>query len=253
MKIRTLIVDDEPLARQGIRLHLQDQADIEVIGECANGAEALAAIQREMPRLIFLDIQMPRMDGFALLAALPPDVLPVVIFITAYDQHALRAFDASATDYLLKPLKPSRFREALQKARQQLANRDLAAMNERLQQLLQAVRPENNYPSHFTVKVGERTTFIKVAEIDYVEAAANYVILHVGNQNHILRETLTNLESRLSPRYFFRASRSAIVNLQRVAEVRPAPRGEHVVALKAGREIPLTRGVRELQQRLEFL
>jgi two-component system LytT family response regulator len=253
MKLRTLIVDDEPLARQGIRLLLQAEPDIEIVGECASGAEALDFIRSHPPALMFLDVQMPQLDGFGLLAALAPGEMPVVIFVTAYDQHALKAFDVSATDYLLKPFKAARFREALQRARQQLQSRDVGKLNQQLQALLGAVKPESAYPSHLSIKAGERTAFIKVSDLDYVEAAANYVILHVGTQNHILRETLTNLESRLAPRVFLRVHRSVIVNLQRVSGVKPTPRGEHLVVLKNGKELPLTRGVREIQQRLEFL
>jgi len=252
--IRTLIVDDEPLSRQGIRLLLQNEPGITVVGECANGAEALDFVRREtMPALMFLDIQMPKMDGFGLLAALKPETMPVIIFVTAYDRHAIKAFEVSATDYLLKPLKEARFREALQRVRQQLQFRDLDKINAKLQVLLNAVNPENSYPSQLSVKDGERTTFVRVNDIDYIEVAANYVILHVGQQNHILRETLTNLENRLSPKTFLRVHRSFIVNLTRVTGVKPALRGEYMVTLKGGRELPLTRGVREIQQRLEFL
>jgi two-component system LytT family response regulator len=253
VNIRALIVDDEPLARQGVRLLLQEESDIEVIGECASGSEALKLVQRAKPALMFLDVQMPKMDGFALLAAIPLEQMPVVIFVTAYDQHALKAFEASATDYLLKPIKPARFREALQRARQLLQSRDANALNQRLQALLSMVKPESLYPSHLSVKAGERTVFVKLHDVDFIEAAANYAILHTGTQNHVLRETLGNLESKLSPKTFLRIHRSAIVNLERVAGVKPAPRGEYMVVLKSGKELPLTRGVREIQRRLEFL
>ncbi len=253
MTIRTLVVDDEPLGRQGIRLLLQNEPDITIIGECADGAEALDFVQREMPALMFLDIQMPKLDGFALLSALPPGKVPAIIFVTAYDRHALKAFEVSAIDYLLKPLKAARFREALQRARQQLQSRDLAKWDERLQALLEAAKPESSFPSQLSIKDGERTTFVRVSDIDYIEGAANYVIVHAGQQNHILRETLSNLEARLSPKHFLRIHRSFIVNLARVSGLKPALRGEHVVALKNGKKVPLTRGVREIQQRLEFL
>jgi two-component system, LytTR family, response regulator len=253
MTIRTLIVDDEPLGRQGIRLLLQKEADVTIAGECANGAEALDFIKRERPALMFLDIQMPKMDGFELVAALPPEAMPIIIFVTAYDRHALKAFDVSATDYLLKPLKPARFQEALQRARQQLQSRDTNALNQRLQALLEAAKTKSSYASQLSIKNGEQTTFIRVNDVDYIEAAANYVVLHAGQQNHILRETLTNLEGRLSPKIFLRIHRSFIVNMAKVSGVKPAPRGEHVLALKNGKELPMTRGVREIQERLEFL
>jgi two-component system LytT family response regulator len=253
MSLRTLIVDDEPLARQGIRLLLREETDLEVVGECANGVEALEAVGQLRPALMFLDVQMPRMDGFALLAALPADQLPAVIFVTAYDRHALRAFEVSATDYLLKPIQPARFREAVQRARQRLQERDLDALNERLRVLLAEAGSQSGFPSHVSVKSGSKTVFVKVSDLEYVEAAANYVILHAGTQNHILRETLTKLESRLPPKNFLRIHRSMVVNLAFVAGVKPVVSGEHLVVLKSGRELPMTLGVREIQQRLEFL
>jgi two-component system LytT family response regulator len=238
MNLRALIVDDEPLARQGIRLLLREEADIEVVEECANGAEALAAIERHQPALMFLDVQMPKLDGFALLAAVPAHQMPVVVFVTAYDQHAL---------------KPARFREAVERARSRARARDLETINERLQVLLAESRSQSAYPSHFSVKAGPKTIFVRVSEVEYVEAAANYVILHVGTQSHILRETLTKLESRLPPKNFLRIHRSTIVNLAYVASVKPMASGEHFVTLKSGKELPLTKGVREIQQRLEYL
>jgi two-component system, LytTR family, response regulator len=253
MKIRVLIVDDESLARARVRKMLEPELDVEVAGESAGGAEAVAFIQEHQPDLVFLDVQMPEISGFDVLRALPPERWPAVIFVTAHDQHALEAFEVHALDYLLKPFKEARFREALERARTHLRTRDAAAMNERFQDWLQASKPESAYPTHLVVKSGERTAFVRVDEVDFIEAAANYAIVHVGQQNHILRETLTHLEARLSPRAFLRVNRSAIVNLQRVQELRPASRGEHIVVLRTGKELSLTRGVREIQQRLEFL
>jgi two-component system, LytTR family, response regulator len=253
MKIRTLIIDDEPLARQGIRLLLKDETDVVVAAECANGKEGLEAIQRESPDLVFLDVQMPGMDGFDLLASLPEDRTPVIIFVTAYDQHAVKAFDASATDYLLKPLRAARFKEALARAKRELQSRDTITLNLRLQALLEVAKPKTSYPTQFSIKEGEHTAFVRVSNVDYIEAAANYVILHAGQQNHILRETLANLEERLSPKTFLRIHRSFIVNMARVSGIKPTFRGEHVLTLKNGKELPMTRGVREIQQRLEFL
>jgi len=253
MKLRVLIVDDEMLARSRIKKMLAEEADVEVIGESSNGPEAIAFIQEHHPDLAFLDVQMPEVSGFDVLRALAPELWPAVIFVTAHDQHALKAFEVHALDYLLKPFKEARFHEALQRARQHLQTRNAAALNQNLQSLLNGVKRETHYPSRLTVKSGDRTAFVKLDEVDYIEAAANYAILHAGVQNHILRETLTNLEARLSPRQFLRVNRSAIVNLERVKEVKPALRGEYVVVLKNGKELSLTRGVREIQQRLEFL
>jgi two-component system, LytTR family, response regulator len=253
MKLRALIVDDESLARARVRKMLASEPDVEIAGECASGAEAVAFIQEHRPDLVFLDVQMPEVSGFDVLRALPPEGWPAVIFVTAHDRHALAAFEVHALDYLLKPFKEERFREALQRARQHFQSRDVAALNQRLQDWLGAAKPETAYPSHLAVKSGERTGFVKLSEVDYIEAAANYAILHVGAQSHILRETLTNLEAKLSPRVFLRVNRSAIVNLNQVKEVLPAGRGEHMVVLKNGTELSLTCGVREIQQRLAFL
>lgn len=253
MKIRALIVDDERPARERVKKSLADEMGVEIAGECGNGPEALAFIQDQRPDLVFLDVQMPEVSGFDVLRALSPTQWPAIIFVTAHDQHALKAFEVHAVDYLLKPYKESRFRQALQRMRQRLINRDASADNPRFQEWLLAQEQATAFPSRLTVRSGDRAVFIAVDDVDYIEAASNYAILHVGAVNHILRETLTNLEARLSPKNFFRVNRSAIVNLHRVKAVQPAMRGDHVVVLKYGKELPLTRGVRELQQRLEFL
>ena len=252
MKIRTLIVDDEPLARKRILMFLRDEPDVEIAGECMNGADAITQIEEHKPDLVFLDVQMPEVGGFDVLRALPVDHWPLVIFVTAYNQHALEAFEVHALDYLLKPFKLVRFRQALQRARQTLEAKDGKGQKQRFQEWLLA-QEQAVYPRRLTVKSGEHTAFVEVSEVDYIEAAGNYAILHVGATNHILRETLANLEAKLSPKRFLRVSRSAIVNLDRVKSVKPATRGEHAVLLKNGRELALTRGVREVQQRLESL
>jgi len=252
MKIRALIVDDEMLARKRIFMFLQDEPDLEIVGECGSGTEAIQQSGRLNPDLVFLDVQMPEVDGFDVLRALPPDRWPLVIFITAHQQHAVEAFEIHALDYLLKPFKLARFRQALQRARQKLLAQDAKGQNERFQAWLLA-QEQAVYPSRLTVKSGERTTFVVVNEVDYIEAAGNYAILHAGAMNHVLRETLANLEAKLSPKRFLRVSRSAIVNVDRIKAIQPAIRGEHVVVLKNGRELPLTRGVREVQQCLEAL
>lgn len=253
MKIRALIVDDESLARARVRKALANEADVEIAGECADGPSALEFIQDHHPDLAFLDVQMPEVSGFDVLRALAPEQWPSVIFVTAHDQYALEAFEVHAVDYLLKPFKESRFREAMQRVRKHLETRDNSVTNQRFQQWLQAQEQSSGYPTRLTVRSGERAVFVAVNEVDYIEAAANYAIVHVGTTKHVLRETLTSLEARLSPRDFFRANRSAIVNLHRVEAVQPAVRGEHVVVLHNGKELSLTRGVREIQHRLEFL
>ena len=252
MKIRTLIVDDEPLARKRILMFLRDEPDLEVVGECTNGTEAIKEIGRINPDLVFLDVQMPEVSGFDVLRALPVERWPLVIFATAHNQHAVEAFEVHALDYLLKPFKLARFRQALQRARQKLTALDVKGQNERFQEWLVA-QEQAVYPSRLTVKSGEHTAFVEVLQVDYIEAAGNYAILHVGATNHILRETLANLEAKLSPKRFLRVSRSAIVNLDRIKAIQPATHDEHVVVLKDGKELPLTRGVRQVQRRLESL
>jgi two-component system LytT family response regulator len=252
MKIRTLIVDDEPLARQRILLALQDEPDVKILGECVNGGDAITQIEQQKPDLVFLDVQMPEVGGFDVLRALPADCQPLVIFVTAYNQHALQAFEVHALDYLLKPFKLVRFRQSLQRARQHLEAHDVDGRIARFREWLLA-QEEKAYPTRLTVKSGERTAFVEVKDVDCIEAAGNYAILHTGATNHILRETLANLEAKLSPKRFLRVSRSAIVNLDRIKAVQPATRGDHVVLLKNGKELALTRGVREVQQRLESL
>ncbi len=253
MKIRVLIVDDEPLARARVKKMLAEEPDVVVAGECANGLEAIAFIQEHRPDLMFLDVQMPEVSGFDILRALPADHWPVIIFVTAHDQHALEAFGVHALDYLLKPFKETRFRQALQRARRYLKTQDAQGQHQRFQEWLASQEQNLTYPSRLTVKSGEHTAFIEVDDVDYIEAAANYAILHIGATNHILRETLTNLEAKLSPKRFLRVNRSAIVNMDRIKAVQPAMRGEHVVVLKNGKELSLTRGVREIQQRMESL
>jgi len=252
MKIRALIVDDEPLARKRIQMFLRDEPDFEIVGECANGTEAIDQIEGLNPDLVFLDVQMPGIGGFDVLRALPVGRWPLVIFVTAYNQHALKAFEVHALDYLLKPFKLPRFRQALQRARQNLMTHNAQGQPERFQEWLVA-QEQTVYPARLTVKSGKNTAFVEVNELDYIEAAANYAILHVGATTHILRETLANLEAKLSPKQFLRVSRSVIVNLDRVKAVQPATRGEHVVVLKNGTPLTLTRGVREVQHRLESL
>ena len=251
MNIRALIVDDEPLARERIRILLRDEPDVEILGECANGAEAAAQIEKHNPDLLFLDVQMPEMDGFEVLQNVTAEKLPTVIFITAFDQHAVRAFDAHALDYLLKPFKPARFKEAVQRARGHIANKRAGTTARGLLELL-AERSASIQLARIAVKTGEKVLFIAVSDIDSIESAGNYVVVHVGKDEHVLRDTLTNLEAKLPAKTFLRVSRSAIVNLDRVKELQPMFRGESVVVLKNGRAIPTTHSLREIQEKLEI-
>jgi two-component system LytT family response regulator len=251
MTIRAIIVDDEPLARERIRVLLREEPDVEITGECAIGAEAVEQIGRQNPDLLFLDVQMPEMDGFEVLQNVPAEKYPVVIFTTAFDQHAVRAFDAHALDYLLKPFKPARFKEAVQRARDHIANKQLGTATRGLLAML-AERSPATQLTRIAIKTDEKVLFVAVSDIDSIESAGNYIVLHVGKENHILRDTLTNLEAKLPLAKFLRISRSAIVNLERVKELQPMFRGESVVVLKNGRAIPTTRSLREIQEKLEI-
>lgn len=250
MKIRALIVDDEPLARERIRTLLRDEADIQIVGECGDGPSAVKTIEQDSPDLAFLDIQMPGLDGFGVLRAVAKELMPVVIFVTAYDQHALKAFEAHALDYLLKPFKPARFKQAVQHAREQLAQRQAGDLSQGLLELLSQTKPKREFVSRIVVKSGERTLFVKAEQIDYAESAGNYVVLHAGKESHIVRETLGALEEKLDPKRFVRVNRATLVNVEQIRELQPMFRGEHVVLLQNGKTLPLTRGVRELQELL---
>lgn len=252
MKIRALVVDDEPLARQRVRLLLSEEADLEIVGECEDGIEAVAQIAASKPDLLFLDVQMPEMDGFEVLQKVPREMLPIVIFTTAYDEHALRAFDAHALDYLLKPFKPERLKQAVQRARELIANKQAGAAARGLLELLSERPTATNYLSRLAVKTPDRVIFVNVEEIDAIEAAGKYAVVHVGKENHVLRETMNSLESNLPPDRFLRISRSVIVNIARVQELQPMFKGENVIVLKNGKRYPTTRPLREIQQKLEF-
>lgn len=259
MKIRALVVDDEALARQRIRLLAHDEPELELIGECSNPGEAIAAIERHSPDLVFLDVQMPGMDGFELLTKLPRERLPVVIFTTAYDKHAVRAFEAHALDYLLKPFQPERFKAAVARAQEHLSTKQASSAARGLLDLLAARQPASSAPAaaqyltRLTIKADDKVVVIKTADIDSIESAGNYVAVNAGKESHILRETLNALEKQLDPENFLRISRSAIVNLDRVKELQPMFKGEHIIVLQTGKRLTMTRGMlREVEQALKF-
>lgn len=240
-KIRTLVADDEPIARARIVSLLGDEEDIEIVGECSTGTEARHAIADASPDLVFLDIQMPEMDGLALARMMDSGNAPAVVFVTAYDEYALTAFEVHALDYLLKPFSAERFRAALVHARAQVARRraDSAGQRERLRR------------DRLMIKSGGRIHVIRTAEIDWCEASGNYVGLHVGAHCHLVRDTMAHLESELDARQFMRIHRKAIVNVDRVQELQPSFNGEYVVVLRGGTRLTLSRGYRDaLQNRL---
>lgn len=238
--IRTLIADDEPLARRGIALLLNDQPDIEVVGTCADGADAVRQIQLLQPDLLFLDIQMPVCDGFEVIQAVGVETVPVVVFVTAFDQHALRAFDAHALDYLLKPYDDERFHHALQRARQQVKACRAGQVDTRLYGLLQDAAPA--FWERLAVKSTGRVQFVEVETIDWIEGAGDYVGLHVAGHVLYHRERLSTLADHLDPRHFVRIHRSAIVNRSRIQERRVHPHGGYIVRLTCGTELKVSRG-----------
>jgi two-component system LytT family response regulator len=251
-KIRTLVVDDEPMGRERVLSLLQQEEDVEVIGECSDGTQAIAAIQQHSPDLVFLDVQMPGSTGFGVIDAIGAERMPEVIFVTAYDEYALKAFEYHALDYLLKPFNRDRFQETLKHARASLERRRAGDLGRRLLALVNDIKPETPARlERLVVKSGGRVFFLRTDEIDWIEAAGNYVKLHVGNDSHLIRETMNAVEQKLSPDTFVRIHRCHIVNIEQVRELQPWFNGEYVVFLKNGTRLTLSRGYRErLQDRV---
>ena len=249
-KIRTLIVDDQLLARELLRRMVKDEPDIEIVGMPASGPEAVAAINTLAPDLVFLDVRMPELDGFGVLAQIDAARMPVIIFVTANDDFALRAFDVHALDYLVKPCTADRLQTALHRARNQIHRNQAGEIQRRLTALLEDVKVQPNLAERLPVKSEGRIIFLRLADVDWVEAADNYVKLHVGKEAHMLRETMTALESRLPSSRFLRISRSVMVNIEQLKELHPMFHGEYVVILSNGTKLTLTRGYRDKLQRL---
>ena len=245
--IKALIVDDEALARNRIREMLKKDSEIQLVGECANGREALEVIRERAPHLLFLDVQMPEMDGFTMLKALPREQMPTVVFVTAFDQYALRAFEVYALDYILKPFDAERFNRALYHAKAQIRQVRGSVLNQGLLDLLTDLKekPKTKIPERLVIKTGGRVSFLKTAEIDWIESEGNYVRLHVGKDTHLLRETLNQMEDRLDSNQFLRIHRSTIVNLDRIKELQPWFHGEYRVLLQDGKQLLLSRKYRE--------
>jgi two-component system, LytTR family, response regulator len=251
MKVRTLIVDDELLARERLRQLLAAEPEIEITGECSDGNAAVEAIQTKRPDLIFLDVQMPELDGFGVLEAIEADPAPVVVFVTAHDKFALRAFEVHAVDYLLKPFDRERFKTALDRALDRVKHREGANAAQQAQATMIAeLRPPSKPLERLAVKTGGKVIFVKVGDIDYIESAHNYVELHVEKQSHLLRETLNAIEARLPADKFVRISRSVIVNIERVKELQPLFYGEYTVTLHNGVRLTLSRRFRDKLQQL---
>jgi two-component system LytT family response regulator len=264
MTIRTLIVDDEPLARRGLELRLREHTDISIVRQCANGREALAAIAEEEPDLMFLDIQMPGMSGLDLVANVPQESMPMVVFVTAFDRFAINAFEAHALDYLLKPVDEKRLAAAVDRVRAQWQQQQAVAQREQLMALLAEVKgngeitvdaamapaagpapPAPRYARMLPIRSGRETVRLDVTTIDWIDAAGDYMCLHADGQTHVLRATMKELEEMLDPAVFQRVHRSTIVNLARVKSLRPHLNGECFLKLQSGQEVKLSRSFRD--------
>lgn len=261
MSIRAIIVDDEPLARRGLELRLREATDVEIVRQCANGREALAAITELQPDLMFLDIQMPGMSGFDVIKQVPQESLPMVVFVTAFDRFAIEAFEAHALDYLLKPVDETRLERALERVRAQHEQRQALAQREQLMAMLADVTGKGEiepgagsgasgpaarrYATMLPIRVGRETIRLDVAAIDWIDAAGDYMCVHAANQTHVLRATMKELEEILDPAVFQRVHRSTIVNLARVRSLRPHLNGECFLKLESGQEVKLSRSFRD--------
>ncbi|HKF42885.1 MAG TPA: response regulator [Thermoanaerobaculia bacterium] len=241
--MRVLIVDDEPPAREWLRELLSGQPDVEVLGECESGREAIEAIERTRPELVFLDVQMPGLDGFEVLREIRPECMPAVVFVTAHDRHALRAFDSQALDYLLKPFDAERLERALARARTRLSAPDPLAWTRRLLDLIESRMPASSL-DRLVIRSGRGILFLKPQDVDWVHAEGNYVRIHAGKESHLVRETMNDLEARLPPTRFARIHKSILVNTERIREIQPLLNGGHVVLLTDGTKLTWSRGYR---------
>ena len=270
MPIRVLLADDEPLARRRLLRFLRTETDADVVAECASGTEAVRLLRTEPVDLALLDVQMPDLDGFGVIAEVGPERMPPVIFVTAYDAYALRAFEVHALDYLLKPVTADRFREAFTRARDHLDRQSTASMGRRLKAMLAnvlageggddgagagAAPPERQrFADRLTIKANGRVFFVRVTDVDWFEAHGNYVRVHVGTTTHLIREALSVVEASLSPDRFARIHRSTVVNIDRIRELQPWFAGDYIVLLKDGTQLKLSRTYRDqLQVRLHAL
>ena len=234
MRFTTLIVDDEPLARQGLRMWLAADPDVSSIAEAKNGREAVAAIRAARPDLVFLDVQMPEMDGFEVVEKIGAERMPAVIFVTAHDQHAIHAFEINALDYLLKPVTEERFTQALTRAKSRLRSRPADEASRQIIGLLETIVSPRRHIKRLAVRSAGKTVFVDAAEVDWIEAAENYVQLHCGKTNHLLHVPMNTLEESLDPEVFLRIHRSILVNVSRIKELQPGIHGEFVITLHSG-------------------
>jgi two-component system LytT family response regulator len=250
-KIRVLVVDDEPLARRGIRQLLRPEKDFVIVGEAANGHEAIAAMQKLTPDLVFLDIQMPLLDGFSFVEKVGAENLPAIVFVTAYDEHAIRAFEINALDYLLKPIDAERFQKTLNRVREEIENEQAKDFDRRLSSLLRDLESAKStegqpvYPERVAVREAGHITFVEADDIDWISSEGNYVRLHAKRKTHLLRETMDGIEHKLDPKKFVRLRRSTIVRIELIEELHPLFNGEFAVVLKDGTRLSSSRRYRQ--------
>jgi two-component system, LytTR family, response regulator len=245
MKLRAIVADDEPLARERIRTLLEAVGDIEIVAECGDGKAVVEAIETLKPDVVFLDVQMPELDGFAVVEAVGIPQMPAVVFVTAYDQYALQAFEAHAVDYLLKPYDQERFSRALERARSQVQRLRSGELDQRLRELVGSLAGRAGYLERIVVRTGARLVFLRVDEIDWMDAEGNYIRLHSGRKSHLVRETMSGMEAKLDPSRFIRIHRSTIVNIDRIREMESLFQGEYVVILHDGTKLTSSRGYRD--------
>ena len=249
--IRTVIADDEPLARERMRQLLRNHADIQILAECVDGRETVDAIRAHLPDLVFLDVRMPEMDAFGVIEEIGAEHFPEVVFVTAYDQYAVRAFEVRALDYLLKPIGRERFARALERARSRMNGNGHGAgaaeqgeLAQKLRSLIDEAKTEPEYLERLLIRKGERMVLVRLDEVDWIDGAGNYLELHAGKTTYLLRHTLSGLESRLDPHSFLRIHRSTIVNVDRISELHPTFAGDYVVTLRDGTQLSLSRTYR---------
>jgi two-component system LytT family response regulator len=245
MNIRALIVDDEPLAREWVRSAVAEDPELEVLGECGDGFEAAESIRRLKPDLVFLDVQMPGLDGFGVLEALSPEEIPAVVFVTAFDQYAVRAFEAQAVDYLMKPFSKERVEEALRRVRELVKGKSLEDFRESVAKIVEKIRRDRSFPEWVLLKADGKNVFVKVKDIDWIESSRNNVRIHVGQTIYLLHETTSAIASRLDPKKFLRIHRSAIVNIERIKELHPWFNGDYAVVLRDGTQLTLSSSYRD--------
>jgi len=245
MNIRALIVDDEPLAREWVRSAVAEDPELEVLGECGDGFEAAESIRRLKPDLVFLDVQMPGLDGFGVLEALSPEEIPAVVFVTAFDQYAVRAFEAQAVDYLMKPFSKERVEEAVRRVRELVKGKSLEDFRESVAKIVEKIRRDRSFPEWVLLKADGKNVFVKVKDIDWIESSRNNVRIHVGQTIYLLHETTSAIASRLDPKKFLRIHRSAIVNIERIKELHPWFNGDYAVVLRDGTQLTLSSSYRD--------